>query len=396
MKINTISSIKQDTKAALDEILVSIADKAPDLVLFSGSCLYDFSYIRNSLIEKFPNTPLHGGSSCLGIMTNHGVHNTDGFGMSIMTISSDNSDFGTAIIEFDNPFSAGENAINLAIERSGRDGELPDAIWILPAPGGEEEVIRGIESVVGGNVPIVGGSSADNEIKGDWFQFTEQAIFTNSVALVAIYSESIISTAFHCGYEVSEFKGTVTKVEKREIKEIDSKNASLVYNEWSNGKISDFLNVGGNILAASGLYPIGRVVGENYGIPYFKLSHPETINKDGGVTLFTDISVGDEVLGMKGTVDGIVERARNVIKTAMSSEDLEEKDVSGILMTFCAGCMLTIGPSIDEANKNIRENFKTDIPFMASFTFGEQGTFPGGENCHGNLMISVLLFSNKI
>ena len=32
------------------------------------------------------------------------------------------------------------------------------------------------------------------------------------------------------------------------------------------------------------------------------------------------------------------------------------------------------------------------IPFLGSFTFGEQGCFPGGENRHGNLMISVLLF----
>ncbi len=33
------------------------------------------------------------------------------------------------------------------------------------------------------------------------------------------------------------------------------------------------------------------------------------------------------------------------------------------------------------------------VPFLGAFTFGEQGCFVGGENRHGNLMISVLLFS---
>ncbi len=33
-------------------------------------------------------------------------------------------------------------------------------------------------------------------------------------------------------------------------------------------------------------------------------------------------------------------------------------------------------------------------PFLGSFTFGEQGCFIGGENRHGNLMISVLLLGN--
>jgi hypothetical protein len=32
-------------------------------------------------------------------------------------------------------------------------------------------------------------------------------------------------------------------------------------------------------------------------------------------------------------------------------------------------------------------------PFLGSFTFGEQGCFAGGENRHGNLMISVLVFT---
>ncbi len=33
-------------------------------------------------------------------------------------------------------------------------------------------------------------------------------------------------------------------------------------------------------------------------------------------------------------------------------------------------------------------------PYICPFTFGEQGRFTGGENAHGNLMVSTVLFHN--
>jgi len=59
---------------------------------------------------------------------------------------------------------------------------------------------------------------------------------------------------------------------------------------------------------------------------------------------------------------------------------------------FCAGCMLTVRERMDQVVLGLRDNL-ADVPFLGCFTFGEQGCFIGGENRHGNLMISVTVFA---
>ena len=60
-------------------------------------------------------------------------------------------------------------------------------------------------------------------------------------------------------------------------------------------------------------------------------------------------------------------------------------------MIYCAGCMLTIQESMPEVAANLDQSLG-GRPFIGTFTFGEQGCFREGENYHGNLMISVVIF----
>jgi hypothetical protein len=53
--------------------------------------------------------------------------------------------------------------------------------------------------------------------------------------------------------------------------------------------------------------------------------------------------------------------------------------------------MLTVQGRLDEVVDGLRVALP-DVPFLGVHTYGEQGCFVGGENRHGNLMISVLLF----
>jgi hypothetical protein len=396
MKIKTGSSIEKETLKAIEESVNSLGQISPNLLILSASCLYDFQKIQSFLTERFPSTPFQAATSCLGTMSDQGVHQNDGHGMSIFSIEDQEGNYGTGIADLaQSPYQAGIVAINKAIEEAGRDGESPDAIWLMSAPGSEESILEGVQSVVGSNVPIIGGSAGDNTIEGNWFLCTQKDAGKDYVTLAVFYTESLITTAFHSGYDSTSQAGVITKSTSRTIDEIDGRPAAEVYNQWSKGSISEYINSGGNILSTSGLGPIGRVVGSIQGVPYYKLSHPETVTENGGLTLFTDISEGDEIIFMKGSVEGIVDRAQNVFNAAINVEQLETEDICGVLSTFCAGCMLTIGGDVVTSNNKIQRLLKNKIPYISSFTFGEQGQFPGGENCHGNLMISVLVFTNK-
>lgn len=140
------------------------------------------------------------------------------------------------------------------------------------------------------------------------------------------------------------------------------------------------------------LFPLGRVVGNTGGVPYFQLSHPDSITSEKSLTLFSNIQVGDEVYLMQGSVESLVSRAERVAQTAIQLSEADPSRIAGALVIYCAGCMLTVKDRMSDVVKSICSGLGEGVPFLGSFTFGEQGCFLGGENRHGNLMISILVF----
>ena len=61
---------------------------------------------------------------------------------------------------------------------------------------------------------------------------------------------------------------------------------------------------------------------------------------------------------------------------------------------FCAGCMLTLSSAMEQVVDSLLLA-RQGVPFIGPYTFGEQGRFSGGENAHGNLMISTVVFYQK-
>ena len=65
----------------------------------------------------------------------------------------------------------------------------------------------------------------------------------------------------------------------------------------------------------------------------------------------------------------------------------------GLLFFFCGGCFLAIKERIDEVWHGLKKELP-NVPMLGQFTFGEQGVFPDGKVAHGNLMITVVLWSD--
>ena len=214
---------------------------------------------------------------------------------------------------------------------------------------------------------------------------------SDAVTVTAMFPSSDVLWGFHSGYEPTDKRGTVSKAEGRTLLEIDGRPAAQVYNEWSGGKYSDVVSSGGNVLARTTLHPLAREVGKVGGVPYYQLSHPDAVTEQGALSLFTDIAEGDDIVFMEGTEDSLVSRAGRVAAAALDTYDANVDDIAGALVVYCAGCMLTVQARMDEVVAGLREALP-GVPFLGLFTFGEQGCFVGGENRHGNLMISVLLF----
>ncbi len=390
------------------ENLVAQLGAMPTLFIVSCSVAYKVEEVLTTLRARAPQVPFHGSTSCMGVMTQAGAHTQDGRGLAMFGILDPEGSYGVgaAVIDED-PRVAAQQAIQTALDMADCPGAVPAMVWMTAAPGCEEALISGIASVVGDDVPITGGSSADNTVTGQWKQFTHEDIFSNAVVITALFPSTEVMFAFHSGYEPTDVKGIVTKAggfeatgEKgfatkangRTLLEIDGRPAAVVYNEWSKGLISDVLADGGNILARTTLHPLGRIAGHIGKVPYYQLSHPNAVTENGALSIFTNVTPGDEFVLMQGTIDSLVSRAGRVAASALETYSARPKDVAGALVVYCAGCMLTVRDRLDEVVDSLRSALP-NTPFLGVYTFGEQGCFLSGENRHGNLMISVLLFS---
>ena len=378
--------------AALYQKLIDRLGGKPDLAVayFTADLGAD---VFTAVSELRGDTPVIGTSSCQGVMTDEGLFGHDGNGLAMMGVADAEGDFGTAFVVFeDDPSAAATEALMAAMGQAGRPGELPDLILTHSSPGSEEIVIDAIDKLTGGHAPIVGGSAADNDITGGWSMFANDNSGATGVALAVLYSSEKISTAFQSGYEPTEKTGKVTASEGRTLLEIDGRPAAVVYNEWTDGAIDDaFGNSDNNVLGDTTMRPLGRQAGviELHGtsVPYYTLIHPERVTDDKGLTLFADVEEGQTLIMMQGTTSSLVRRAGDVAMTAGAGSN----PVHGGFVVYCAGCRLAVDGELSDVVDRLNDTLSGQ-PFIGCFTFGEQGCLLGGENQHGNLMISIGLF----
>lgn len=397
MKVTTAWSTSANTEEAVSAAYAKVARElggAPDWLAVHASVEHDSAVLVDTLHKIAPAIPVHGGTSCLGVMTEAGFHTADGVGLGLFGLSDSAGRYGVgAAGGSSNPRALGAVAAREALAAAGRPDESPDLIWLTCAPGFEEQVLQGIEDTIGPNIPIAGGSAADNTIEGHWKQFANGEVYSDGVVVTAMFPSTGVHSFFWSGYYTTEHRGTVTKASGRTIHTIDNRPAAEVYNEWTYGSIQDSLS-GGNVLANTTLHPIGRRAKKIGGVTFYRLSHPESVTPEGGLSLFTNVEAGENIVLMAGSQLDLVARSGVVARHALKKGSLAPDQVAGGLVIFCAGCMLAIQDRMEEVVANVREALGGN-PFLGAFTFGEQGCFVDGANYHGNLMMSVIVFERS-
>ncbi|MEL6571360.1 MAG: FIST N-terminal domain-containing protein [Pseudomonadota bacterium] len=362
----------------------------PDFIAVHQSVASRSGGIEDQLTDV---SALHGATSCLGVMSQDGPFVDAGVGA--FAIWDPDGDFGTGMQDLgSNSRAAARLATEEALTAADRSGEAPDVIWLSCSPGSEEEVLAGIEDVVGGNVPILGGSAADDTVEGHWQVFDAQSTISNGVIVSVLFPSKPISFAYHNGYAPTVNKGVVTKANGRILHEIDGQPAADVYRSWATeGLIPSQVDERTAILSESTLSPLGRYLEEVGGVPFYLLFHPAGLLPDGSLELFADVQVGDELTLMMGAPDQLAERAGKVAALAAQSAAMPTEGIAGALMVYCGGCMLAVKDRLTEVSDGINRALPK-VPFMGVFTFGEQGMVVGERNRHGNLMISAIVFAS--
>lgn len=377
---------------AVDDICEGLGDlfsTNPSFAAVHFNAGQDAKALQSALAARWPGTALHGATSCKGILTDRGVFTATGTDIGVFVIDDPDGDYGTASASLgSDAFVAAAQATDAALIAAGRPGETPAMVWLSVAPGHEELVLQGIKSVVGQGCIIVGGSAADNDISGKWAVFGPQNCHGNGVVVSVLFPSAETASIFQYGYSPTNDSGIATRVSGRTLLEIDNRPASHVYAEWSGIAPALDGSAPRRILAEATFHPLGRVAGYVSSVPFHLLAHPSSSSSDGALALFADVEQGERLWHMASSPDGLITRAGRVANLA--KEQIEAKP-KGALVVYCGGMMLAVQDRLPEVQAQIAHALG-EACFIGIFTFGEQGVVPGGQACHGNLMISCTVF----
>lgn len=394
MKIQTAFAKHNDTAILLDDVMQQLgeSDLNPSVLFAFFNTEHSVSAIQSALAQQY-DCPILLASSCLGALGNNAQHHDALNDLVIFALEDAEGHYGvgSASIAANSPREAASNAIMAALEDSDVPYESPTLVWCAMPPGNEEAMLAGFADVIGPNIPVFGGSAADNDVSGQWQQGSHTSTGDDSVVVAVLYTSTPLGMSYSSGYKPTEKYCVATQVDGRMLHQLDNETAAIVYDQLSNHSIAQSLT-GGNVLADTTLYPLGQEIESSLGIGEYLLSHPDSVTEDGALTLFSEISPNTRLIVMEGSVEGLVARAEKVIANAIGLLP-DGSTPQGILMIYCAGCMLTVDDSITVMLEKVRDRVG-NIPVAAAYTFGEQGRFLDGVNRHGNLMISAVVFGS--
>ncbi len=263
----------------------------------------------------------------------------------------------------------------------------------------EEEALAGLSEVIGHQVVVLGGTTGGPkfEVLGD------QAGWAQGISVAVIYTGLPLGWVFEGGFEVMDsHRGVVTKMEGAAVLEINWRPALDVYDEWLGGKLARLRQEGADVVKIRNLMslnPLCRRYTSSNGQKYFLFSHPWPRNQtpqDKAFVTSTEIRNGDEILLSHGTWERLINRIGNLPAKARVQSGMtpEWRPLFGIGF-FCAGIMRAIPEAEREKMPFLINYANHDAPFIGTFTWGEQGYFPGVGYKHGNLLTSFLVIGEK-
>ncbi len=396
---------------------------APSLLVFHATASHDAHALRRELRRRYPNSVLHGASSCRGVMTERGSCAPEhAHALALFAIVDPGGVYssGLAVVSADAPACeeaarhAGEQAAlrAKASVEAAVGGVRPDVLVMSATPGCEESVLRGVALVFPG-VPVFGGSAADDGTFDKWFVVgTDSVLNGDGVLITAMFTSCHVAVSLASLHRPTEHRVLVTKLgaDHRTIAELDHVPAAERYNELTSGAISRKLAELKSTPAAqrdelnihldSVLCPLGRVSFDGDGTRHFQLIEPGAITRDLAITTFAEVKDQEELCLLQVQSEGeLVAAAEGAAQAAVGWTGPAFGQARGALLIYCAGCFLALQPHMATVAERIVRGLPSlptpdgkPLPFACGFTFGEQGPIGKTESMHANLMFNICLF----
>ncbi len=340
------------------------ASGPPVLTLVFTTDSYDQEQVLFGVKSVFPRS-LIAGFCCGGVITAAGVH-TQGVGV----LSLSGNFRATTTLQkglAHDAFKVGQKAALTLLEKNFKRGTImamPDGFQ-----GNVPEMLRGLYNQMGPNFQYIGGGAGDNLKFFKTYQFTEQEISQDAVA-VALVEGLHMGIGFGHGWVPVGSPLVITKARGKTVYEIDGFPAFAAYSRRLG--LTSREQFGTKAM----MHPIGfpNIRGQ------YVIRDPLSVNEDGSINFVTEVP--SQAVGsiMDCTLEGLVEAAGHAAQQAVSAAPKP----AFMLLFDCISRIMLMGDRFQEEIQVLRETVGPDVPLLGALTFGEIGS-------HDN----VPIFHNK-
>lgn len=402
------SSLNDDPSLAVAEAVAQaksrLGNNTPTYAYVAFGTGYSDKQVQAALDKELPKgVKVHGMTSSLGVMTNDGFLKGKVGELALLLVGSPAITFGvsgTDLAKYKTPQETGKAAILAAIADAGKtSSDKPNVIIINGTPRRDDdmEILDGIASVVGKDIPVIGGTAGNETNDPTWREITREDVFTNGLLLTVVYTTKKLGWAFESGFKLTDKGGIATKTKGRVVYEIDGKPALDVYSGWLGPEFMEKLKTLPFIELAkyTAQHPMGRVIrGENGLMGYYTLHPVPTVDniKDKSLALGGPVPQGSELKLFSLSWQTILSRAESVPQQALIRGNMSPQDALFGLLVICRGAYYAVPESEQPKIPLLTNNIVEGMPFIGIISRGEQGPLEGIRNTNANLVESMTVF----
>ena len=361
----------------------------PQVGLLFTSCVQDQNKIMEGAKSVLGDVPVIGCTSSAAICTQDGYLNKETGYSGMMLFGGDLEVVTAGSAQTDEtPREVGRRVAQEAISKVRGEDVEPDFFFMSASPANEEEYLEGIQDVIG-NVPVFGGSAADNTVEGKWSILNDGEAFADGLTIAIFYTKGEMKNLYTGAYHETSNVGVITKVrDERTLVEIDHEPALQKYAKWT-GKTVESL-MGNNLLTETICAPLG--VKDPIG-KVTAVRHPMFGNDDLSMNIGANLAENTAVIQLSNTPEGILKANEETINNL---NKLMVSEVNSYFLVHCGGRRL--GLALSQIEDRIYPEVKKVIPdkeFLMVFTFGEYGTGDHSSNTVGGLSLSYTAFGGN-
>jgi hypothetical protein len=355
-------------KEAAEEARHKLEEEKASIVFAFASIQYDQEEVLKGIMEVFPDVTIVGGSAAGEITSWATVFD----GVNVMAIASDKITFTTGLghdVLKDSPKASADAAKDLL---SKLGGEKPDLVISLfdGMTGDGAGLVDGVKSVLGDNIPLIGGSFGDDYKFEKTYGYYDGKVLSDIAVLIGLKGEFSYGFGIRHGWEPVGLPLKVTKADGTLLQEVGGKPALSVYEEHFGKEASELVKE--PLARMAYTYPIGIEV---EGSDELLIRDPVIANKKGEITMAAAIPEGATIRLMIGDRDKAIEAAKTA--AGVARDQLEGGKPEAIIMFNCMARNKLLGVRCSEENNAVQKVIGDEVPMMGFYTYGEHGPLLG-------------------